>query len=217
MLLKTDFMYINPIVPAFILACLTMNSAHAESIQCNTDQNKAQFKILCSKALEKSRHSLNEKYLTAYLVTDAPIRLVEDSQQLWLNQVTQCKSQNCLQKQFELRIDDLNFYTSMNQSLTQHYVKYENGRIAQPAVQLQVHLLSKDRIKIEGIASRNPNNRTDSQSVSLLAYTSPEKKNEIVDNNRKCKYQMNFQKALLVMKTQQPDCGHFTGIYRLYD
>ena len=217
MLLKTDFMYINPMVPAFILACLAMSSAYAESIPCNTAKNIAQSKILCAKALEKSRHSLNEKYLTAYLVTDAPIRLIEDTQQLWLNQIMQCKSQSCFQKQFELRLDDLNFYTSMNQSLTQHYVKYENGRMVEPAVQLQVHLLSKDRIKIEGIANRNPNNRAESQSVSLLAYTSPEKKNEITDNNQKCKYQMNFQNALLVMKTQQTGCGHFTGIYRLYD
>lgn len=217
MLLKTDLMYINPMITALFLACFGMNAAYAERIQCNTDQDIAQYKTLCEKALAPNRQTLNEKYLTAYFVSDAPIRLLEDTQNLWLNQVKRCKNSNCVQNQFELRLEDLNFYTSMNQSLTQHYIKYENGQIASPATHLQIHILSKDRMKIEGLAYRNPNNRSDRQSIALLAYTSPDKKNEIIDNNQKCKYQMDFQKSLLVVKTRQKGCERFTGIYRLYD
>ncbi|TCM61910.1 hypothetical protein EC844_12664 [Acinetobacter calcoaceticus] len=173
--------------------------------------------MLCGSALEKNRQTLNEKYLTALLVTDAPIRLIEDTQKLWLNRVLQCKSSGCIKYQIDERLEELNFYTSMNQSLTQHYFKYQNGGIAQPATQIQVHQLGKDRIKIEGLAYLNPNNRNDRQTLSLLAYTSPDKKNEILDNEHQCKYQFNYQKSLLVVKSAQKGCERFIGTYRLYD
>jgi hypothetical protein len=105
----------------------------------------------------------------------------------------------------------------MNQSLTQHFIKYEHGKIAKQPIHLQIHQLSKDRIKVEGIAYRNPNNRKEAQTVSLLAYTTPEKKNEILDNEHDCKYTLNFQKAILSVSTQQKGCERFSGIYRLYD
>ena len=44
-----------------------------------------------------------------------------------------------------------------------------------------------------------------------------EQKSEILDNEHNCKYQFNFQKALLNVKTQQKGCERFSGIYRLYD
>lgn len=31
------------------------------------------------------------------------------------------------------------------------------------------------------------------------------------------KYQLNFEKAVLVIKTTQKGCERFTGVYRLYD
>lgn len=36
-----------------------------------------------------------------------------------------------------------------------------------------------------------------------MAYSSPEQKSEILDNEHNCKYKFDFQKALLVVKTQQ--------------
>ncbi len=217
MLLKTDFMHFNTIVSSIFLAFLSMNNTYANPIQCDAVQKTAVLKTLCGSNFDEQRSALNEAYLTAYLVTDAPIRLIEDTQQLWFKRIAQCTQRDCYQKQIDLRIEELNFYTSMNQSLTQHFLKYEHGQLLNPAVQLQVHQLSKDRIKIEGLAHRNPNNRADSQSISLLAYTSPDKKNEIIDNDRKCKYQLNFQKAYLIVKSQQKGCERFTGSYRVYD
>jgi CRISPR/Cas system endoribonuclease Cas6 (RAMP superfamily) len=93
-----------------------------------------------------------------------------DTHSLWFNRLQQCKSQHCIDQQFALRDDDLNFYTSLNQSLTQHFLKFEHGKIAQPAIHLQVHQLGKDKIKIEGMAYRNPNNSNDSQTISFGVY-----------------------------------------------
>ena len=45
----------------------------------------------------------------------------------------------------------------------------------------------------------------------------PEQKNQIIDNEKKCQYQFDFQKALLIIKSEQEGCERFTGIYRLYD
>jgi uncharacterized protein len=161
------------------LSCLCSSLVFAESIDCSN--SKAELKI-CSKTFSEARKQLNNKYLSAYLVTDAPLQLLQDTQTLWLRQTQQCKTNSCIQQQFDVRGDDLNFYASLKQTLTQHYLKFENGHIASQPVHLQIHQLAKDKIKIEGLAYRNPNNRKDTQTVSLMAYSSPEQKSEILDN-----------------------------------
>lgn len=216
MLLNTEFSQIKTLLSGLILSCACTTTVYALPFDCE-QKNSQLVKKLCSKHFDELRNEFNEKYLTAYLITDAPIRLINDTNQLWFNRLQQCKSQICFKQQFELRFEDLNFYTSMNQSLTQHFIKYEDGEISKQPIHLQIHQLTKDRIKVEGIAFRNPNNRVDTQIIPLLAYTTPEKKNEIVDNEHECKYQLSFQKAILSVKTQQKGCERFTGIYRLYD
>lgn len=216
MLLNTEFNPIKNLLSGFILSYALSSGAYALSIDCQ-NPNSAVLKKICASQFETLRTELNEKYLTAYLVTDAPVRLLYDSNRLWFNRLQQCKSSACFQQQFDVRLEDLNFYTSMNQSLTQHFLKFEQGDIAKQPVHIQVHQLTKDRIKIEGLAYRNPNNRQDKQTIPLLAYTTPDKKNEIVDNEHDCKYQMNFQKSLLTIKTEQKGCERFSGVYRLYD
>ena len=197
------------------LSCFCSTFVYAKSIDCTN--SKFLGKKICLQQHSHNVQKLNNKFLTAYLVTDAPLQLLHDTQKLWLNQIQQCKSKTCFQQQFDLRFDDLNFYTSMNQTLTQHYLKFENGRLSELPVHLQIHQLDKDKLKIEGIAYRNPNNRIETQTMSLLAYSTPEKKNQIIDNEKKCQYQFDFQKALLVIKSDQKGCERFTGIYRLYD
>ncbi|WP_445115618.1 A1S_1983 family putative colistin resistance protein [Acinetobacter sp. WZC-1] len=221
MLLKTEINLMKNIVSVLFMNTLIsiagMSVSHAQPIQCDAPVSSKILNQLCAPGLEDLRLQLNEKYLTAWLVTDAPTHLLNDTHALWFKRLQQCKNSSCLQQQLDLRLEDLNFYTSMNQSLTQHFLKYENGVIAAQPAYLQVHQLTRDRIKIEGLAYRNPNNRMETQAVSLLAYTTPEKKNEIVDNEHDCKYQMNFQKAMLIVQTTQKGCERFSGIYRLYD
>lgn len=200
---------------AITLSCFCSTFTYAESIDCTN--NALQIKKVCSKQYDEQRLKVNNKFLTAYLVTDAPLQLLHDTQKLWLKQLQQCKSKNCYQQQFDVRLDDLNFYTSMNQTLTQHYLKYEHGQLAAQPIHLQLHQLDKDKLKIEGLAYRNPNNRLETQTLSLLAYSTPEQKNQIIDNEKKCQYQFDFQKALLIIKSEQKGCERFTGIYRLYD
>ncbi|KAF1025287.1 MAG: hypothetical protein GAK29_01999 [Acinetobacter bereziniae] len=216
MLLNTEFNQIKTLLSGLILSCISTSAVYALPIEC-THQDSTLIKKLCSTQFKALRTQLNESYLTTYLVTDAPVRLVNDTHQLWLSRLNQCKTSDCLKQQFDIRLEDLNFYTSMNQSLTQHFIKYEHGKIAKQPTHLQIHQLTKDRIKVEGIAYRNPNNRKDTQIISLLAYTTPEKKNEILDNEHDCKYILRFQKAILSVSTQQKGCERFSGIYRLYD
>ncbi|EOQ64207.1 hypothetical protein F935_00974 [Acinetobacter calcoaceticus ANC 3811] len=214
MLSNTDMNQLKRLSFAVTLSCLCSSLVFAESTDCSN--SGAELKI-CSKTFSESRKELNNKYLSAYLVTDAPLQLLQDTQKLWSKHTQQCKSNTCIQQQFDLRNDDLNFYASLKQTLTQHYLKFENGHLAAQPVHIQVHQLAKDKIKIEGIAYRNPNNRKETQTISLMAYSSPEQKSEILDNEHNCKYQFNFQKALLNVKTQQKGCERFSGIYRLYD
>ncbi|MDO7218077.1 A1S_1983 family putative colistin resistance protein [Acinetobacter nosocomialis] len=211
---NTDMNQLKRLSFVVTLSCLCSSLVFAESIDCS--KSKTELKI-CSKTFSEAHKQLNNKYLSAYLVTDAPLKLLQDTQTLWFRHTQQCKTNSCFQQQFDVRGDDLNFYASLKQTLTQHYLKFENGHIASQPVHLQIHQLAKDKIKIEGLAYRNPNNRKDAQTISLMAYSSPEQKSEILDNEHHCKYKFDFQKALLVVKTQQKGCERFTGVYRLYD
>lgn len=216
MLLKTDINIIKKFGLIVLFGHCFTGLVHANSIDCTQTKHASQ-KQYCSKALDEPREKLDNLFLTAQLITDAPVRLLIDTQTLWYNRIQQCKNLDCFKQQFELRHEDLNIYTSMNQSLTQHFLKFENGHFAASPVHLKVHQLTKDRIKIEGIAYRNPNNRVETQTIPFLAYTTPDQKTEITDNENDCKYTFNYSKALLSVKTTQKGCERFSGIYRLYD
>lgn len=217
MLLKNVSNSIKAIVSVLFLGLYGTSYAQAKPLQCESEHRAQSFSHLCIDAYASLRSEFNEKMLTTYLVTDAPLRLIQDTHQIWLDRSKQCKTTECVKQQFNFRIEDLNFYTSMNQTLTQHYLKFEQGQIAKQPVHLKIHQLTKDRIKIEGLAYRNPNNRADTQIVSLLAYTTPDQKHEIIDNEHDCKYQLNFLKSLLQVNSKQKGCERFVGTYRLYD
>ena len=194
------------------LACF-MPFAQANVIDCDAKRTQG----ICSTPLKDARQKLSNHYLTTLLVSDAPIRLLQDTQRLWLKRAEQCKQLRCYTQQIDARIDDLNIYTSLNQTLTQHYLKFEHGQLAPQPVHLKLHQLSKDSIKVEGIAYRNPNNRFESQMVNFLAYTTPQDKTKIVDNEHDCQYAFEYSKAILVITSPQKGCERFNGVYRLYD
>ena len=216
MLLKNVSNSMNILVYLSLIGILNISSAQAQPLECESSHSKNNDPI-CDSSFDDIRDELNERFLTTYLVSDAPTRLIQDTQLAWINRLQQCKTKACRNHQINSRIDDLNFYISMNQSLTQHFLKFENGQITPQLVHLKIHQLSKDRIKIEGTAYRNPNNRIETQTIPLLAYTTTNSKNEILDNEHDCKYQLNFQKALLIVSSSQKNCERFNGIYRLYD
>ena len=217
MLLKNVSNSIKSLISALFVVTVSSQITHAEALQCNRTDTPQYFKKFCTTSFDELREEFNEQYQTTLLVTDAPIRLIEDTHQLWAKRIQQCKNNHCLKQQMNSRIEDLNFYTSMNQSLTQHYLRFEHGTIARQPAHLKIHQLTKDRIKIEGLAYREPNNRTETQTVSLLAYTTNDKKHEILDNENDCTYQLNFQKSILRVDSKQKNCDRFKGIYRLYD
>jgi uncharacterized protein len=216
MLLKTDINLLKNLGSIFCIGCFYSSISFADVIDC-TDSKNPSSKTVCSSKFKEQRDALEIATLTTNLITDAPIQLVKDTHSLWFNRLNLCKSFDCYKQQFELRLEELNFYTSMNQSLTQHYLKYENGEISKQPIYLQIHQLTKDNIKVEGVAYRNPNNRLESQTIPFLAYSTTEKKSEIVDNENDCKYTFSYHKAYLSVKSMQKNCDRFTGIYRLYD
>ncbi|MEB3766307.1 A1S_1983 family putative colistin resistance protein [Acinetobacter sp. MD2] len=182
---------------------------------------KAKPRLLCNAETLKQKQQLNQLLFNTYLSTNAPPRLIIDTQILWQKRIQQCKNKRCIQQQFETRSDDLNSYSSLNQNLTQHFIQYKNGQTADPQVHLQIHQLDQNRIKIEGIAYRNPNNHRNKQSVAFLAYQNQDQKNQVTNNETACQYGFNFQKAILTIRLikNQPhqSCDRFVGNYRLYD
>ena len=46
-----------------------------------------------------------------------PLQLLQDTQKLWSKHTQQCKSNTCIQQQFDLRTDDLNFMLHLSKRL----------------------------------------------------------------------------------------------------
>lgn len=196
---------------------ISLNSASAHEFNCQNHPSTFVMKHVCSNQFDEPRQNFVNQSLTAFLITDAPIQLLQDTHQTWYQRTLKCKTKECISQQFDLRTDQLNFFTSMNQSMTQHYLRYESGQLASPAVHLQIHQLSKNNLKIEGIAYRSPNNRLETQMIPFMAYSTAAEKNQITNNESDCKYQFNFQKSILKISTSDKGCERFSGIYRLYD
>lgn len=215
MLLKTELNLVKSILSVLSLSALCSTMTHATVLDCQQSSNRA--KNFCHERYNAQHEQLTNLSLTTLLITDAPHKLIKDTFDLWYQQILQCKHEQCLSQQFDARLDQLNFFTSLNQTLTQHYLKFEHGQMAKQPVHLQIHQLSKDNLKIEATAYRNPNNRLETQRIPFLAYSTVAEKTQIQDNENDCKYQFKYQKAILVVTSQQKGCERFTGIYRLYD
>ncbi|ALH95915.1 A1S_1983 family putative colistin resistance protein [Acinetobacter equi] len=212
MQLKKEINLIKTICSIFGLGYMFLSSVTAQELDCSS------LKIVCSTDFQEQKKKLETQATTAYIVTDAPLHLLQDTQIIWLNRLQRCKSISCYRQQLDSRIDQLNFFSSLNQSLTQHYLKVENGYlVTKNPIHIQVHQLSKNNIKIEGTAYLNPNNKPEKQTYSLLAYSTPEEKVEIINNNNDCKYAVKYTKAYIIMKSVRKGCESFNGIYRLYD
>lgn len=194
------------------------NTAHALLPDCEKNQSASFGKLVCqNQDLQKLNLEIQEKYLSAQLMSNAPLTLLRQSQQDWRKYVALCKNQRCLKEQFEKRLDDLTFIINMNQSLTQHFIRYAPKQPKQQMVTLQIQQLDKNKIKIEASQYRNPNNSEHQRIAYLRSYTSTQLQNQITDLETKCTYTLQRSGHLLNFRTQDPKCERFVGIYKLYD
>ncbi|MFT4021783.1 MAG: hypothetical protein QM666_09730, partial [Acinetobacter sp.] len=80
--------------------------------------------LLCQANTELQRTQLTRLLFTAHLISNAPTRLIQDTQSMWNQRIQQCKNKQCITSQFQQRTEALNAFSSLNQSLTQHFIKY---------------------------------------------------------------------------------------------
>lgn len=197
---------------------LISKSAIAQLPDCqHISQHGFDQKVCGNHDLKQLNIKVKETFLNAQLMSNAPLYLLKNSQQGWSDYIKQCKNIQCLEKQFKKRIEDLTFLTTMNQSLTQNYIRYKDSAMDQPMTQLQLHQLDKNRIKIEAVQYRNPNNSESNQIVYLRSYTSPDRLNHIADLENKCTYQVERNAHNLYFNSKEGKCQRFTGLYKLYD
>ncbi|MHA3059820.1 A1S_1983 family putative colistin resistance protein [Acinetobacter sp. ANC 4636] len=200
-----------------LLSVLACSSSYAYQPLCS-NQSHPNY---CKTQYKTQVDQINKLYFTSNLVTNAPLRLLQDTQHMWHSRLKQCKNKSCFEQQFNLRAEDLNAYSALNQSLTQHFIKYHHGKIAQPQTYLQIHQLDQNKMKIEGWMYRNPNASLDKLSFAFLSYLNNTDKTKVTNNETTCRYQFNYQKTLLVVTSTnhvaKQNCQRFTGIYRLYD
>ena len=200
-----------------VLAC---SQSYAYQFLCETQAQHARPHY-CKKQYNAEVAQLNQLYFSSNLVTNAPLRLLQDTQKMWRTRLNECKNKTCFSQQFDIRGEDLNAYSSLNQSLTQHFIQYRHGKIAQPHTYLQIHQLDQNKIKIEGWVYRNPNANAEKLTFAFLAYINNADKTQVTNNETTCQYKFDYQKALLHVSSTnhvaQKNCQRFAGVYRLYD
>ncbi|WP_227539715.1 hypothetical protein [Acinetobacter sp. MB5] len=203
-----------------LFSLLVCSPSYANTPLCQHQPHKS-HPSYCKTQYKAEVQQINKLYLTSSLITNAPLRLLQDTQNMWRTRLSECKNKSCISQQFDLRSEDLNAYSSLNQSLTQHFIKYHHGQIAQPHTYLQIHQLDQNKIKIEGWVYRNPNASLDKLSFAFLSYLNNAKKTKVTNNETTCQYQFNYQKTLLQVTSTNhvthKNCNRFTGTYRLYD
>lgn len=200
---------------AFSLSWIASSQAALPDCQQKTSSKFAQ-RVCDTPQLNTLKQAVKNKYLNAQLMSNAPLKVLDATQQGWLAHVELCKSTQCIVKQFNQRVDDLELFTSMNHSLSQFFVR-QSTATRSSYTQLQLHQLEKNRIKIEGMQYRNPNNSENSQIRYLRAYTSPDQLAQIVDVESKCTFSIVRTGHLLKFSSKDHACQYFTGLYRLYD
>lgn len=210
---------------AMSLMASTVVYAKNESILPTCDQDtheQAESKLLrkhvCQdEQLKAHNEEIKAQYLQAQLMSNAPLKLLLLTQQQWENFVSKCKNKTCIAQQYERRIDELVYLTSMNQSLTQHFVRYVDGKVDPQSTSLQIQQLDRNRIKIEATQFRNPNNSDTARYAHLRSYTTADALQEISDLDSRCQYKIERQFSILKLESDEENCKRFTGIYKLYD
>ena len=206
------------IVSILIATGLVGQQVSAKVTNCAVKQQHYFDQMICKDDNLKTLQSdVHEKYLATQLMSNAPLSLVQHSQHAWDKFTRLCKSKACIQRQLEQRLDDLTLMTNLNQSLTQHYIRYRDGRNTQQMTTLQLHQMDKNRIKIEGMQYRNPNNSENARIAYLRSYTSTALDEKIIDLETRCTYQLVRSKYSLAFSSDDQKCQRFVGIYKLYD
>lgn len=167
--------------------------------------------------IKTSYQQLQEKWQSTLLLSNAPSRLLNASQQGWMHFAKQCKSASCVTRQFEQRIDELTMLTNLNQSLTQHYIAIKNRKLTQPFIHLQLQQLDKNRIKIEGVRYDNPNAAPSKAIQYLRAYAPPNQLADLTDLESRCKFSLIRTSYGLKLQSASQKCQKFVANYRLYD
>lgn len=214
------------IATVFVIAGLT-NMAHAnsQSILPDCDQefhqkiaSKRLYRHVCQdEQLKEHNEEIKAQYLQAQLMSNAPLKLLLLSQQQWESFVNKCKTKACIAQQYEQRIDELVYLTSMNQSLTQHFVRYVDGKVDPQSTSLQIQQLDRNRIKIEATQFRNPNNSDAARYAHLRSYTTADALQEISDLDSRCQYKIERKFSILKLESNEEICKRFAGTYKLYD
>ncbi len=61
--------------------------SYAQGIDCRSTPNKKLAQV-CTENFSELREKLSDQHLTAYLMSDAPICLLEDTEELWIQTLT---------------------------------------------------------------------------------------------------------------------------------
>lgn len=186
----------------FFISSFSINSVWA---------NKCPTSILyCSSSYTQQRQAIEQQFNDTQLTTNASSYLLKNTQNLWLNQVFLCKKKSCINKLIDIRHEELLNYSTLNQTLTQHFFKYTQGVLSEPVTAIEIHQLDQKRLKIEGLI-KGKNNQL------LTAYTDSNTQIHLINTENNCAYHFNVQKSLLQVSSVDHKCQPFVGIYRLYD
>lgn len=214
-MLSLFYIYVKKILYIFLINILLIAVCQANVFCAPKTVGKSKHALICKSHFKDERVTFMTLLSNVSLMTNAPLTVLNVTQNMWQDRIYTCKNKACIQQELSLRTDELNELASLNQSLTKHFIKYNQGAIAKPHTLIQIHQLDKNRIKIEGISYKNLNQHTNHHT--FLAYSPSSQSIDILNNEDSCKYHFQVEKAILNITSEQKQCQQFVGVYRLYD
>lgn len=218
---------LSVLLPLFVLLLLSAAPLSQAALpKCHQNNPIGDKRICRHPELNNLNQQLQQTYLNARLMSNAPQAVLIASQTGWEQFVQQCRTTRCIKRHFEQRINDLVMMTQLNQSLTQHFIAIHRHQMAKPFTTLQLQQLDKRKIKIEGLRYNDPNLTSTTYAKSgvkkrsidyLRAYTTMDQMTQVIDLESKCRFKLNRTRYGLTFSSQDPQCQMFVGHYRLYD
>ncbi|WP_456236997.1 A1S_1983 family putative colistin resistance protein [Acinetobacter baretiae] len=197
------FSYVKKIASILAMYCLCTQAYASRS--CSAPK-------LCE-AFKPQKEQLMALFQQTNFVSNAPRSILHITHSLWDKRIHLCKTPSCFTAQFNQRTHELNEFSTLNQTLTQHFIKYQDGKISTQQVYLQIHQLEQNKLKIDGYAYHLPQ----LTQQHFLAYSQNSNLTRIINNEDGCAYNIKLYKGLLSLHSDQKTCRIFAGNYRRYD
>lgn len=209
---------------SFLTAGLTTvtHAATFTAIDCDQAANRVERTICADKKLTQLDKQVAQQITAAADVSKVPQKILEATQQQWVNTRDQCQQNSCIEDSYQSRLTELKRYNLTDQHFVRHFIRVQaDGSPTTALSVMEVHKLDEKRVRVI-INSFAPINQTSYKvnHAAFSAYASQAKHIRIKDLDSQCLLNVHqIDDSNIKVKQKSTRCGaphiRFSGHYQL--